>query len=280
MRIILARPAGFCGGVKRAVDQLETVLNVHRRDGVPVYGFHYPVHNTHVIRELEALGLIIINRLSDIQKKGILAISAHGVSPSVIEEATSMGMEVLDTTCPKVSQVQRAASRLYQEGYRVFILGDPNHAEVKGIAGWCGGRLEVIEGEGALPAISPDEKIGLIAQTTQNEALFQKVAEAIGRCTTQLLAINTICAATQNRQKAALELAEQTDVLLVIGDPKSANTRRLTQLCESHTRTFQIQEASDIEPTWFTGVNTVGVTAGASTPQRVIDEVIDFLERL
>ena len=278
MQIILAKPSGFCGGVHTTIEQLKEILSEHKQG--PVYCYNYPVHNMHVIQELEALGLIIIKDLSEIKQKGILAISAHGAAPSIIEKAKALGMQILDTTCPKVTVAQEAARKLYINGYRLFILGDQNHSEVKGIAGFCDGHLEVINSIDQLPAINLIEKIGLIAQTTQNQQKFDEAVQKIEKMTSCLMAINTICPATHSRQTAALEISQQVDLMIIIGDTKSANTKRLLELCQdaktnSSNHAVMIQSADDLEPKWFQSINKVGITAGASTPREVIDKVIE-----
>ncbi|MFH1429573.1 MAG: 4-hydroxy-3-methylbut-2-enyl diphosphate reductase [Candidatus Margulisiibacteriota bacterium] len=280
MQILLASPSGFCGGVKSTIEQLKDVLAENRSSGVPVYCYNYPVHNTHVIQELESLGLKIITALSEIKEQGILAISAHGVSPDIIAKAKDLGMTILDTTCPKVSYAQHTARKLYDEGYRVLVLGDQNHVEVKGIAGACDGNIEVISGSGQVPAITAGEKIALIAQTTQNEPEFDRAAAAIKAVTNNFTAINTICSATHSRQKAALDIAGQVDIMIIIGDTKSANTKRLLQLCGDIVTSYQIQSAGDLKAEWFTGVKKAGITAGASTPKKIIDEVIEYIAGL
>ena len=283
MQIILAKPSGFCGGVHTTIERLKEVLSNNNKGSV--YCYNYPVHNTHVIQELENLGLVIIKDLSEIKQKGILAISAHGAAPSIIEKAKALGMEILDTTCPKVTVAQQAAHKLYKNGYRLLILGDQNHSEVKGIAGFCDGHLEVLNSIEQLPPISLNEKIGLIAQTTQNQQKFDEAVEKIGKITTSLMAINTICPATHSRQTAALEISQQVELMIIIGDTKSANTKRLLELCQNakannNNHAVMIQSADDIEPHWFDNINKVGITAGASTPKEVIDKVIEKITEI
>lgn len=275
MQIHLAKPSGFCGGVHSTIEQIHEILSSNKAEGIPVYCFNYPVHNSHVISELEQYGLRIIRSLDEIATQGILIISAHGVSPTVIEQARAKGMTIVDTTCPKVSTVQNTASQLFAKGYTLFILGDKNHAEVKGIAGFCGGKLDVIDGPNHADISDlHGQKVALIAQTTQNESLFNDTARVMEERAHDCIAINTICPATHSRQNAALALANNVELMIVIGDVKSANTHRLTTLCQERVETHQIQSAADIDPGWFSDISSVGITAGASTPRPVIDEVL------
>jgi len=237
------------------------------------------VHNTFVVRELEKKGLKVISSLEQITSSGTLAISAHGAAPHVLNTALKTGMKILDTTCPKVLRAQKQAKAMSLDGCRVFILGDENHPEVKGISGFCNNKTKVINIKKPLPQIDKSEKIGLVAQTTQSILDFKNICKAINIKTDNFYSVNTICLATQERQKAALELAKKVDLMLVIGDKKSANTKRLYELCKTKVETFQIQSINDLQNSWFDNINTVGITAGASTPKNIIDDVIKELSK-
>ncbi len=241
------------------------------------------VHNTQVIEKFKGLSVKTVKNLSEIpaNSNGILLISAHGVPPEVYQEAKKLGLEVVDTTCAWVKKAQRIAKQLADEGRSVIIVGDKNHPEVKGLVGWSGGVARVIEGAGNIreyQGISGNIRVGVLAQTTQSEEHFKKIVAEIKKKVKDVKEFNTICGATSKRQNAAEELAQKVDLILVIGDKMSANTKRLTELCaKTGTETHQIQTVKELDPAWLAGKKKAGVTAGASTPDWVIKEVVDKL---
>ncbi|NLJ72827.1 MAG: bifunctional 4-hydroxy-3-methylbut-2-enyl diphosphate reductase/30S ribosomal protein S1 [Syntrophomonadaceae bacterium] len=278
MEISLAEYAGFCSGVKRAFNIAETSL---AEVGI-WYSLGPLVHNDLVINFFENKGLLKIEKLADInrfnetnEKNGII-IRSHGVSPDIINSANELGLAIKDATCPLVKRVHDIVVELDNDNYDIVIFGDANHPEVQGILGWCKNKATVIENVEGAKSHAKRKKIGLVSQTTKDEAEFYKVAQSLLPKAKELRVFNTICIATRQRQEAARKLAKEVDLMLVIGDKKSSNTTTLYNECvNTGVKTFLIQTASNIEDRWFEGVSKVGITAGASTPDWIIKEVFD-----
>jgi len=278
MEILIAKHSGFCEGVERAYG----IALVQTKAGKPVFMLGNLVHNTQVIEKFKALGVKTVKSVSEIpaDKKGILLISAHGVAPNIYKEAKKKDLEIIDTTCPWVKKAQRIAKELAEAHKKVIIIGDKGHAEVRGLLGWSGNAAVVIEDENDLKKLdlSPQDKIGVLAQTTQSKEHFNNIVSALKNKVADLEEFDTICGATSKRQNAAVELARKVNLVLVIGDKMSANTKRLTELCtKTKTETHQIQTASELKKDWLKGKDKIGITAGASTPDWVIAEVIAAL---
>jgi 4-hydroxy-3-methylbut-2-enyl diphosphate reductase len=251
--------------------------------GKPVFMLGNLVHNTQVIDKFKKLGVRTVGAVSEIPSgsKGVLLISAHGVPPGIYEEAREKGLSIVDTTCAWVKKAQKIARELAEEGRRVIIVGDKGHVEVKGLVGWSGGKAAVIEDLAELDSlsISRQDRLGVLAQTTQTEKRFNEITAALKKAAGDVREFNTICGATAKRQNAAIELANKVALMLVIGDKMSANTKRLTELCTgTGTQTHQIQIAAELEPAWLAGQEKIGVTAGASTPEWVVKQVVEKLE--
>lgn len=277
MRLLVAKYLGFCTGVNRAYRLAVQTA----KKGSPVYMLGYLVHNQKVIDELKEKGIQTVKTLDEIPKDatGYLIISAHGVSPQVYEKASRTGLKIIDTTCPWVKKPQTLAKNLIGEGYHVVIVGDKNHAEVLGILGWTGGKAQVIEDIKDVKKIKFHEKIGTVAQTTQSSKHFEDIVNALAEKTNELKVCSTICEATSRMQRSAIDVARRSEVMLVIGDRKSANTRRLKELCEeTGALTYQIESAEDLNLNLLKGFDTIGLTAGASTPAYIIDGVIQKLK--
>ncbi|MFC1571953.1 4-hydroxy-3-methylbut-2-enyl diphosphate reductase [Candidatus Margulisiibacteriota bacterium] len=284
MEIMAAQHSGFCEGVERAyriaVEQTES--------GKPVFMLGNLVHNTQVIEKFKKLGVRAVKSISQIpdDAKGTLLISAHGVPPEIYEEAKAKGLRVVDTTCAWVKKAQRIAKELAEEGRQVVIIGDKDHPEVKGLIGWTQGQAKVIENISDISVIS-GKKSGVLAQTTQSEEHFKNTVAEIKKQVKDVKEFNTICGATSKRQNAAIELAKKVDLILVIGDKMSANTKRLTELCsKTGTETHQIQTVQELDQRWLAPrlrsgqdgkMERIGITAGASTPDWVVKEVVDRL---
>lgn len=278
MEILIAEHSGFCEGVERAF----AIAVDNAKAGIPVFMLGNLVHNKQVVGRLENLGVRSISGLSEIpqNKKGILLISAHGVPPEIYEEAKKLKLEIVDTTCPWVKKAQKIASDLSGEGRLVIIVGDKGHPEVKGLVGWSGGKALVAETlEDVIKIeLSPESKVGILAQTTQAEEHFNRMVAEIKKKVKDVKEFDTICGATLKRQSAAIEIAGKVNLMLVIGDRMSANTKRLTELCAgTGTETHQIQTVKELDRSWLAGKNKVGITAGASTPEWLIQEVISLL---
>jgi 4-hydroxy-3-methylbut-2-enyl diphosphate reductase len=281
MKIEIAKQAGFCEGVERAY---RIAIN-SAKAGRPVFMLGNLVHNQPVVERLKNYGVKTISAISSIppQTNGILLISAHGVEPAVYQEAAKLKLEILDTTCPWVKQAQKIAQQLKAEGRRVIIFGDKGHPEVKGLIGWSGGEGRVVESEEEIAALQldPEEKIGILSQTTQAADRFARVVSALKAQVKDMIEYNTICGATSKRQNAAMELAKRVDLMLVVGDKMSANTKRLTELCGlTGTETHQIQTVNELNQQWLEGKAKAGITAGASTPEWIINDVISALKAL
>lgn len=282
MEVITARDMGFCFGVRRAVEMMEQ----EAATGRPLASLGSVVHNPQVVGRLKQRGLDVINTLDTLDGRR-LAITAHGVGPSVIEEAQSQGVELVDTTCPIVTRAQQWAKKMVDEGFAVIVYGDPEHKETRGILGWARGKAIVLRSADEIDTL-PDglpSRIGVLVQTTHTEAHF---AAFVNRLLTtrmhsisELRVINTLCNATTGQQAAARELAHQVDVVVVVGGKESANTRHLAEVCrEEGARAYHIETPNELQPEWFAGVRRVGVTAGASTPDYAIDDVVVKLERM
>jgi len=274
VEILLAKELGFCFGVKRAVKTVEEVAAA--ADG-PVYTLGPIVHNDAVVAQMQALGVWAKDAIDEIDA-GTVIIRAHGVPPETVEAARDKGLRVVDGTCPLVIKVHQLARALHDEGYQVVIYGTPEHAEVIGIAGSAGGGAVVVQNLDDVAALPRSKKIGVVSQTTKIPADYQAIVGALmGKCQ-ELRAHNTICNATAQRQAAAIETARQVDVMLVIGEAHSSNSRRLAEVCaQVNPRTYRIATADELEAAWFTGAAKVGITAGASTPDSAIGRVIDWL---
>ncbi|MDD4775524.1 MAG: bifunctional 4-hydroxy-3-methylbut-2-enyl diphosphate reductase/30S ribosomal protein S1 [Syntrophomonas sp.] len=271
LQTILANKAGFCAGVRRAFQMTEEA----GRDGYSWSTLGPLVHNDEVVQYFANSGIPPVDRLEEIQTAGII-IRTHGVPPDIMAQATALGIQIKDATCPLVARIHEAAQLLIQEDYDIIIFGDTEHPEVKGILGFCQERATVIADADQARVWRGGRKLGLISQTTKDESQFYEVAAVLLPSATEIRVINTICSATRQRQAAARELAQRVDLMLVIGDRNSSNTKTLTMECQkTGVRTWQIQSAADIYPEALTGVDKVGITAGASTPDWIIKEVLD-----
>ncbi len=279
VQILIAEYSGFCEGVERAYKiALEQAKNIK-----PVYMLGNLVHNNQVVEKLKDLGVKNIKSLIEISdaSNGVLLISAHGVTSDIYDEAKAKGLEIVDTTCPWVKNAQKIAKEISSKGLKVIIVGDKDHPEVKGLLGWSQGQGIIVQTKDDLDKIPQnifDNGVGVIAQTTQSQENYESVVLEVMKRSKNVLVHKTICGATQKRQSAAIDLAHKVEVMLVIGDQQSANTKRLTELCtKAGTKTYQIQTLSEFDPNWIKGKQKIGITAGASTPEWIISEVISFL---
>lgn len=278
MEILVAEHAGFCEGVERAFH----IAVEQARAGRPVFMLGNLVHNAQVVERFKNFGTKTVKELSEIPGStgGILLISAHGVPPEIYKKAEELGLEIIDTTCPWVKKAQKIARELAEEGRFVIIVGDKGHPEVAGLVGWSGGRAVVVEKREDIEklALVSDAKVGILAQTTQSEEHFGRMVAELKKKVRDAKEFDTICGATSKRQSAAVEVAKKVNLMLVIGDRMSANTKRLTELCSATGReTHQIQTVKELDSSWLAGKKKAGITAGASTPEWVIQEVIALL---
>ncbi len=271
MQILLAKKAGFCSGVRRAFQITEEASHDDGRWCTlgPL------VHNDEVVRHFRAMGIEPVNNIEDINCGGVI-IRTHGVSPEVIRQAAEKGCQTRDATCPLVKRVHEVAELLKDDGYDIIVFGDIDHPEVQGILGWCNNEAAVVANVDEAREVQTVRKLGIISQTTKDEKEFMAVTAALLSKSQEVRVFNTLCAATRQRQEAARELSQEVDLMLVIGDQNSSNTKTLTQEClQAGVRTWQIQSSADINPEYLVGVNKVGITAGASTPDWIIKEVLD-----
>jgi 4-hydroxy-3-methylbut-2-enyl diphosphate reductase len=296
---------GFCMGVRRAVQ----IMEGEATPDVPVYSVGEIVHNPHVVRELEAVGVRQLPGPDEVEgdigeataravNGGRVAITAHGVGERVLQELDRSGLEIVDTTCPIVTRAQRYAQKCVRDGWHVLVFGDPGHKEVRGILGWTfdttGARQSTIVDSAdigdlrrmieSFPGGFPN-KIGVMAQTTHKIEDFARFVSNLMLLQRdhnfEFHVINTLCHATTGQQEAAAELARRVDLVIVVGGKKSANTRHLTEVCrEQGTRAYHVEDASEVDPCWLAGAQRVGLTAGASTPDYSIDQVEARLRQL
>ncbi len=280
MKIITAKTAGFCFGVRRAVDEVYRLI--HEGAG-PIYTLGPVIHNETVVRDLEEKGVRVIAEPEIPQiRKGTVVIRSHGVGKEIYEMIESQGLRCADVTCPFVLKIHRIVEKESLAGGHIVIIGDPDHAEVKGICGWCTGTFTVIRDSCDARAFQlPDApKICVVSQTTFNHNKFQELVEILkeksydNHVLNTFSIINTICSATEERQKEAQEIASQVDTMLVIGGRHSSNTHKLYEIClEECENTYYIQTPVDLDSEMFHCGSYVGITAGASTPKKIIEEV-------
>ncbi|MBN1368701.1 MAG: 4-hydroxy-3-methylbut-2-enyl diphosphate reductase [Dehalococcoidaceae bacterium] len=271
---------GFCQGVRRAVERVMGVAE--HETGVETLGAL--VHNREVQSRLEHCGVRAVDSVEDITGETVV-ISAHGVSPTVIDAIKTRGINIINTTCPYVSRAQQAALKLYEAGFFVIVFGDANHVEVKGILGWVGGEgIATVNVAELIQAIGSPAKLGIVSQTTQIPSRFALfVADLINSDLfrdAEIRIVDTICHDSRRRQKETLEMAGQCDLVFVIGGRHSANTRHLKEMCAAVADTRLIETADEIDPCTLAGKNKVGVTAGASTDDETIQHVINRLRDL
>jgi 4-hydroxy-3-methylbut-2-enyl diphosphate reductase len=278
VRIVVARYAGYCYGVERALRITEAAIEAADK---PVATLGPIIHNPTVVGQLAARGVDVVDD-PDKVGSGTLIVRTHGVAPSVVDGARSRCINVVDATCPFVAVAQRKAAALREADYAVVILGERDHPEVAGLEGFAGEGAVVVEEAGGLPVERlRGKRVGVVVQTTQTQANLASVAAALAPLARELLVYNTICDATEKRQNAACELGAEVDVVVVVGGRNSANTARLAQLCRAiESRTYHIESAAELEPIWFDGAKRIGVTAGASTPDAEIDATVKALQEL
>jgi len=276
MKVILARQAGFCFGVKRATQMAFEAAGKDQK----TYTLGPIIHSPQVVHKLEEMGVKALKNL-DSMLSGTIIIRSHGVASEEIDEAVQKNLEIVDATCPFVKKAQEHVKSLSDAGYGVVVVGDADHPEVQGIVSYGGAKVFVVGSGEEVKKLPKMNKIGVVAQTTQSfENLKNVVVECLQRGG-EIRVFNTICDATAVRQEEAKELAGQVDCMMVVGGFNSANTRRLAEVCaELQPCTHHIETASEIDATWFEDVQCVGVTAGASTPKWIIDEVMNKIEEL
>lgn len=283
VEILVAKHAGFCFGVKRAINLAEFASSLAQK-GRRVFTMGPLIHNPQEVKRLESMGVYQLSQEEVLREGDVVVIRSHGLPPEKERSLRSMGLEVIDATCPYVKAVHDAVVKLSKEGYFVVLVGEKNHPEVVGTLGYlreAGGKGVVVEKREDLKEVMGKEKVGIVAQTTQNEQFFKEVVGEIALWAKEVKVINTICNATSERQEDIYELAPQVDVMLIIGGKNSGNTRRLYEISKSlNPNSYHIETSEELRPEWFKGVKRVGITAGASTPDWIIKEVIDRIKSL
>ncbi len=282
MKVLLAQPRGFCAGVVRAVEIVELAL---KKYGPPVYVRHEIVHNKRVVEDLRAKGAVFVDEVDDIPSGAITIFSAHGVSRVVVKDAADRGLEVIDATCPLVAKVHTEGQRYAASGHEVVLIGHAGHAEVEGTLGQIDGKVHLVGdvADVAKIEIADPEKLSYVTQTTLS---VDDTRDIIAALKTRFPAIRgpdvkDICYATQNRQQAVRELAEKADVILVLGAKNSSNSNRLREIGDDMSiPSYLIDDAEGLKPEWLVGKNVVGITAGASAPEALVDELIAKLRTL
>ena len=282
MEVFLANPRGFCAGVERAIGIVERALALH---GAPIYVRHEVVHNKFVVDDLRGKGAVFVDELEQVPSGGTVIFSAHGVSQAVRREAAARGLKVFDATCPLVTKVHVEVVRMRGEGREIVMIGHRGHPEVEGSMGQAAGGMflvETVEDVGAL-AVADENRLAYVTQTTLSVDDAAAIVRALKRRFPRIVGPkkDDICYATQNRQDAVKFMAPQCDLVIVVGSPNSSNSNRLREVAETlGAEARMLDSAAEIKPEWLTGKNRVGVSAGASAPEILVQEVIARLQAL
>src|SRR5487761_1077489 len=282
MRVVLAQPRGFCAGVERAIEIVERAIEKY---GPPIYVRHEIVHNRHVVERLRAKGARFVDDLAAIPPGSVTIFSAHGVSSAVEDDAQDRALSVIDATCPLVSKVHSEGQRYAAQGREIVLIGHHGHPEIEGTMGRIEGKVHLISqaAEVAALQVSNPDKLAYITQTTLSVDDTRAVIEALRTRFPAIVGPDTkdICYATQNRQRAARELARRVDVVLVVGAPNSSNSNRLREIAaEQGVPAYLIAGADALDPRWIVGARSVGITAGASAPEELVQNLIARLKQL
>jgi len=280
--IILAEPRGFCAGVDRAIEIVDRALE---KFGAPIYVRHEIVHNTYVVNDLKSRGAIFIEELDDVPEGATLIFSAHGVSKAIQLEAVARGFSVFDATCPLVTKVHVEVAKLAREGFEFIMIGHKGHPEVEGTMGQLDSGIHLVEEVADVAKVMPAQtaKLALVTQTTLSVDDAAEISNAVlARFpTVRLPKMQDICYATQNRQDAVKVLSPQVDLMIVVGSPTSSNSNRLAELARKlGVASYMVDSPEEVEPTWLSGVDRVGVTAGASAPDVLVQAVIARIKSL
>jgi 4-hydroxy-3-methylbut-2-en-1-yl diphosphate reductase len=279
MRVILARPRGFCAGVNMAIETLEKALELY---GAPVYVYHEIVHNKHVVERFKAEGAVFVDSIADVPRGNTLVFSAHGVSPAIRQEARERDLKAIDATCPLVTKVHSEAIRFARTGHTIFLVGHEGHDEIIGTMGEAPDQIRLVESveEADALEVAPGTKVAYLSQTTLS---IDDANRVIGRLKARFPEIvapprEDICYATQNRQEAVREIAPGADVVIVVGSRNSSNSLRLREIAaEMGIPAYLVDSAAEIDANWFSGAGTVAVTAGASAPDGLVLACIEYL---
>jgi 4-hydroxy-3-methylbut-2-enyl diphosphate reductase len=280
--ILLAEPRGFCAGVDRAIEIVERAL---AKFGAPIYVRHEIVHNTYVVNDLKSKGAVFIEDLDDVPPGATLVFSAHGVSRAVQNEATARGFQIFDATCPLVTKVHVEVAKLHKEGYEFIMIGHKGHPEVEGTMGQLDSGIHLVEDVADVARVAPSqtEKLAVVTQTTLSMDDAAEIAAAVKARFPQVREPKQqdICYATQNRQDAVKFMSPQVDIVIVVGSPTSSNSNRLREVAHKlGTESHMVDHADELRPEWFEGRQRVGLTAGASAPEVLVQAVIDRIRAM
>lgn len=275
--IILADNSGFCFGVKRAIDE---AIKHQKEEGRKIYTLGPLIHNNDAVKYLEENNVfaVSLDEIDNLEKGEVILIRSHGVSEAVLNTLESHGLKVIDATCPFVTNIQKKVRKHKDEGYSIIIMGDKDHPEVVGINGWCYDSA-IISKNGDLPDKLP-RKVCVVSQTTEKQENWNKTLSKVTSMSKEILAFNTICSATEVRQESADKLSKEVDAMIVIGGKNSSNTTKLYEICKHNCdNTIHIENVKELDKEFITDskINKIGVTAGASTPDWIIQEVLDFI---
>ncbi len=276
MEIILAKSAGFCFGVQKAVEKVEKSIKEYPK---PIYTLGPIIHNQQVINRLKQQGVNSIDRIEDINS-GVIVIRSHGVQPEIYRYAEDHSLKVIDATCPYVKNIQKKVERYYRDGYQIIIVGSKNHPEILGVNGWCDNTAIILEKEEDAHSISRYNKVCVVAQTTAIQEYFLKIVAIILEKSQEIVIFNTICNATSERQEETKSIAQQVDAMIVIGGYHSSNTQKLMEICKKYCEhSYHIETYKDLPLSELKKYSKIGITAGASTPDWIIKEVIVEMEK-
>ncbi|MGI9491118.1 MAG: 4-hydroxy-3-methylbut-2-enyl diphosphate reductase [Geminicoccaceae bacterium] len=280
LRVVLAQPRGFCAGVERAIDIVEKSLD---RFSAPVYVRHEIVHNKHVVDTLKKKGAVFVKDVDDVPTGATTVFSAHGVSRAVEKAGEKRGLKVIDAACPLVTKVHREGQRYSEKGYEIVLIGHAGHPEVEGTIGRIEGEVHLVSGVEDVAKISPEnpEKLAFITQTTLSVDDTRAIINALKKRFPEIVGPDTkdICYATQNRQTAVRELAKQVDLILVVGAKNSSNSNRLREIGDNlNVKSHLIDGAHQVDPAWFADIECVGITAGASAPESLVQDLVRWID--
>lgn len=278
MKVKIAKEAGFCFGVKRAMKMAWDELELNS----DIYALGPLIHNRQAVQKYEDKGLITVDTIDSIPNNESVIIRSHGVSKDIYDRANFSNLNIIDTTCPFVKKIHNIVKEFYEEGFKIIIIGDKNHPEIIGINGWCENSALIIKSVDDLNNLNLDNnnKYCVVAQTTLNLELYNQIVDILSKELDNIQFNNTICSATKTRQQAAKELSVDVDCMIVIGGKHSSNTQKLVNICKEQVPTFSIETKEDLDIDKLRKFNIIGVTAGASTPNWIIEDVICFIESL
>lgn len=279
MKVKIASNAGFCFGVKRAMTMAWHELE---KNEDTIYSLGPLIHNNQAVQKYEKKGLKTISSIEDVGHKSNIIIRSHGVSEEIYNKARENDINIMDATCPFVKKIHEIANRYYKDGYKIIIIGDSKHPEVIGINGWCNNEAIIIKTLEDLKIVNFDnnQNYCVVAQTTINVNLYDKIVDEMSKQLKNIVLHNTICSATKVRQEAAKELSKEVEAMVVIGGKHSSNTQKLVQICEENAPTFAIETKDDLSVNDLKKYDYIGITAGASTPNWIIDDVVNYLQNI